>query len=85
MARTVKEKRTDALSELLALAEDERQTNGLAYTPSEIAQQLETWESTAALCLGRSEEIIRFLRLAVDNKTGGPSTHSDRSRHFGLR
>lgn len=70
MAQTVREKRTDALSELLALAEDERQTRGLVYTPREIAQQPETWESTAALCFGRSEEIFRFLSLAVDNKTG---------------
>ncbi len=69
MARTVNEKQTDALSAILALAEEEKENRGLLYTPLEIAQQPQTWGSTCSICFSRSEEIIRFLNLPFDGKT----------------
>jgi tagatose-6-phosphate ketose/aldose isomerase len=59
----------NALSELLNLPDSEKKTRGLVYTPAEIAQQPETWQSTFELFKRRRSEIADFLTsagLAVD-------------------
>jgi tagatose-6-phosphate ketose/aldose isomerase len=69
MAGPINGKRADALSEILALAESEKENRGLSCTPREIAQQPETWGTTFNLCFSRSEQIIRLLELSRDSKT----------------
>ena len=54
----------NALSELLNLTDREKQARGLAYTPAEIAQQPDTWQSTFALFERKRAEIKEFLREA---------------------
>ncbi len=61
MGRTIATKGIDALSELLALAEKEKEKRGLVHTPQEIAQQPETWSTTSNICFDRSAEITQFL------------------------
>jgi tagatose-6-phosphate ketose/aldose isomerase len=59
----------NALSELLNLADGEKQTRGLVHTPAEIAQQPDTWKSTFDLFKEKRAEIREFLvsaGLAVD-------------------
>jgi len=57
------------LSELLALAEEEKKRRGLLYTPHEIAQQPGTWGTTCMICLDRSADISRYLS---DNSSETP-------------
>jgi tagatose-6-phosphate ketose/aldose isomerase len=54
----------NALSALLNLPEAEKTSRGLSHTPSEIAQQPDTWLSTFELFDERSAEIQRFLAAA---------------------
>jgi hypothetical protein len=54
MERIAQNKLLDPLSEVLALAEEEKKRRGLLYTPREIAQQPETWGTTFMICLDRS-------------------------------
>jgi tagatose-6-phosphate ketose/aldose isomerase len=59
----------NALCELLNLPDSEKRTRGLVYTPAEIAQQPDTWQSTFDLFKKRRAEINGFLAsagLAVD-------------------
>jgi tagatose-6-phosphate ketose/aldose isomerase len=54
----------NALSELLNLPENEKTTRGLVHTPSEIAQQPDTWQSTFDLFRKKQTEIREFLLSA---------------------
>jgi tagatose-6-phosphate ketose/aldose isomerase len=54
----------NALSTLLNLPESEKATRGLAHTPSEIAQQPDTWLSTFDLFKQSSPEIRNLLAAA---------------------
>jgi tagatose-6-phosphate ketose/aldose isomerase len=59
----------NALAELLSLPDSEKKARGLMYTPAEIAQQPETWQSTFELFKEKRAEIKDFLAsagLAVD-------------------
>ena len=59
----------NALTELLNLPDSEKETRGLVHTPSEIAQQPDTWQSTFELFKRKRAEINNFLAsagLAVD-------------------
>jgi D-galactosamine 6-phosphate deaminase/isomerase len=59
----------NALSALLNLPEADRKSRGLSHTPSEIAQQPDTWLSTFELFEKRSGEIKRFLAAAGSRPT----------------
>jgi tagatose-6-phosphate ketose/aldose isomerase len=66
-------KLSDPLSEILALAEEEKKRRGLVYTPREIAQQPETWGTTRTICLGRSADICQFLESSwIGDSSGAP-------------
>ncbi|MEO6911722.1 MAG: SIS domain-containing protein [Edaphobacter sp.] len=52
------------LSRILALPASEKQERGLLYTPSEIAQQPETWKGTHRLFEDLRSELTRFLEPA---------------------
>lgn len=54
----------NALSSLLALSEQEKTQRGLSHTPSEIAQQPETWQSTFRHFQVRRTEVQEFLSAA---------------------
>jgi tagatose-6-phosphate ketose/aldose isomerase len=54
----------NALSELLKLPDGEKKTRGLVYTPAEIVQQPDTWQSTFNLFKQRRAEIKDFLASA---------------------
>jgi tagatose-6-phosphate ketose/aldose isomerase len=54
----------NALSELLNLPDSEKKTRGLVYTPAEIAQQPDTWQSTFELFQKSRAEIRDFLTSA---------------------
>src|ERR1022692_77877 len=56
-----------ALSSLLALPEEEKQSRGLLHTPKEIAQQPETWRATYERFRERHAEILDFLHAAGIN------------------
>jgi tagatose-6-phosphate ketose/aldose isomerase len=61
--------KVNALSELLNLPDSEKKTRGLVYTPAEIAQQPDSWQSTFDLFQKRRAEVMNFLAtagLAVD-------------------
>jgi tagatose-6-phosphate ketose/aldose isomerase len=51
----------NALSELLSLPDSAKKTRGLVYTPAEIAQQPDTWQSTFDLFKKKRAEIKDFL------------------------
>ncbi len=51
----------NALAKLLDLSKEEKIESGLLYTPTEIAQQPLTWESTFALFQKRRAELVEFL------------------------
>ncbi len=53
-----------ALSELLSLPGSEKAARGLEHTPSEIAQQPETWLSTFEVFQKKREQIAEFLALS---------------------
>ncbi|HXG64131.1 MAG TPA: tagatose-6-phosphate ketose isomerase, partial [Blastocatellia bacterium] len=63
---------TDALTNLLALPEREKEGRGLLYTPREIYQQPETWQTTYQLIARRQPEIREFLQEAGIGATGRP-------------
>ncbi len=54
----------DALSELLALPEGEKESRGLLHTPAEIAQQPDSWRGTFEILRKKQSEIARFLLVA---------------------
>ena len=51
----------NALLSLLKLGEEEKEARGLRYTPQEIYQQPETWQSTYGRCVEKAPELNRFL------------------------
>lgn len=53
-----------ALAELLSLGDEEKAVRGLAHTPSEIAQQPDTWLSTFGIFRRKQAQIAEFLSLA---------------------
>ena len=54
----------NSLPSLLALPLDERKSLGLLHTPSEIAQQPETWRATYRRFRDRHADILRLLQSA---------------------
>lgn len=56
------------LSRLLNLDPEERESRGLLHTPSEIAQQPETWHKTLLLFRQRSADLQQFLRGAYEER-----------------
>lgn len=60
----------DPLSALLNLSASEKLDRGVAYTPQEIAQQPQTWESTFARLRKQSGEIQAFLKSAGIGSAG---------------
>ena len=52
----------DALSALVNLSASEKAQRGIAYTPQEIAQQPQSWETTFTQLRQRESEIRKFLR-----------------------
>jgi tagatose-6-phosphate ketose/aldose isomerase len=62
----------NALTKLLDLSKEEKVENGLLYTPSEIAQQPATWESTFALFQKRRGELAEFLADAGLGRSAQP-------------
>ena len=53
-----------ALAELLSLGDEEKAVRGLSHTPSEIAQQPDTWLSTFEIFRKKQAQIAEFLSLA---------------------
>src|SRR5271166_719261 len=51
----------NSLLSLLRLSEEEKEARGLRYTPQEIYQQPETWQSTYGRCVEKASELNRFL------------------------
>ena len=51
----------NSLLSLLKLGEAEKEARGLRYTPQEIYQQPETWQSTYQRCVEKAPELNRFL------------------------
>jgi len=51
----------NALSDLLRLSPQQKTDRGLLYTPSEIAQQPQTWQSTFSIFQKRRLELAEFL------------------------
>jgi tagatose-6-phosphate ketose/aldose isomerase len=51
----------NALSELLELSPEQKTERGLLYTPAEIAQQPQTWQSTFSIFKKRRLELAEFL------------------------
>ena len=56
------------LSRLMALPYSEKQEQGLIYTPSEIAQQPATWQTTWQIFVELRNELQRFLRAAHNER-----------------
>ncbi len=53
-----------ALAELLSLGDEEKTVRGLTHTPSEIAQQPDTWLTTFEIFRRKQAQIAEFLALA---------------------
>jgi D-galactosamine 6-phosphate deaminase/isomerase len=64
IARIEENKTVNPLSRLLSLAQSEKEERGLLYTPAEIAQQPETWQTTHRLFTECRPELETFLRRA---------------------
>jgi tagatose-6-phosphate ketose/aldose isomerase len=62
----------DALSTLLNLSVSEKADRGITYTPHEIAQQPQTWETTFSYLRSREREIQEFLHSAGIDNTKSP-------------
>jgi tagatose-6-phosphate ketose/aldose isomerase len=80
----------NALSVLLNLPEAEKTSRGLTYTPTEIAQQPDTWFSTFELFKKRSTEIQAFrasagTRAAIFLVGAGTSDYVGQSLLYLLR
>lgn len=54
----------NALAQLLDLSAEQKAERGLLYTPAEIAQQPETWQSTFSIFTKRRAEFAEFLTRA---------------------
>jgi tagatose-6-phosphate ketose/aldose isomerase len=66
-----------ALAELLSLGDEEKTVRGLTHTPSEIAQQPDTWLTTFEIFQRKQAQIAEFLSLA-----GVGASSADRSTVF---
>ncbi len=62
----------DALSTLLNLSVSEKADRGITYTPHEIAQQPQTWETTFSYLRSREREIQESLHTAGIDNTKSP-------------
>ena len=51
----------NSLLSLLRLGAEEKEARGLRYTPHEIYQQPETWQSTYERCVEKAPELTQFL------------------------
>lgn len=60
------------LLSLLALGAEEQEARGLRYTPKEIYQQPETWQSTYKICRERGPELRQFLQGLTRGRKGQP-------------
>jgi tagatose-6-phosphate ketose/aldose isomerase len=67
-----KESGVDALSALLNLSASEKLDRGITYTPHEIAQQPQTWETTFGQLRRRELEIQEFLHAAGIGNSKSP-------------
>lgn len=59
-----KDERFGPLSQLMELSQPEQKNRGLLFTPSEIAQQPETWKTTLAIFRKNQKGICTFLEHA---------------------
>jgi len=77
----------DPLSEILALAEEEKKRRGLFYISREIAQQPETWERLARFASIAPRGHLPIPRIVLHWRQLGSATQGDsgRSWHLGLR
>ena len=62
----------NALAQLLDLSKEQKAERGLLYTPSEIAQQPATWESTFSLFEERRTALAEFLENSGLNNSSQP-------------
>jgi tagatose-6-phosphate ketose/aldose isomerase len=52
---------SSSLLSLLELGAEEQEARGVRYTPQEIYQQPESWQSTYQICLEKAPELHRFI------------------------